>query len=199
MSVLNYDDLRESNIVIPCLEETRYNKKLETLGILSYGCGSMGYDIRLSEEVLEEINNTSNLIDEYYGEINCKNKDTQVFEKLELKEDEYGKYFSMSPNSTCLGMSVESFNIPDDVIGLCFGKSTYARSGIGVNITPLEPGWRGRLVIEIINHTTSFNRVYANEGIAQIVFLKSDNKPSKNYRTKRGKYQNQDSLVYSMV
>jgi dCTP deaminase len=206
MSVLNYDELKNSQIIQPILEEVRIsgrigtNDDLETINVLSYGCGSMGYDIRLSEETLEEINNISYSIDEYYGEINCKNPETQKeFEKLELKEDEYGKYFRMNPNSTALGMSIETFNIPDDVIGICFGKSTYARCGIGVNITPLEPGWCGRLVIEIINHATSYNRIYANEGIAQIVFLKSDKPPSKNYRNKGGKYQNQSVLTHSIV
>lgn len=194
MTILTGDEIKKLNIVQPCLEETRINK-FGKPG-LSFGCGSMGYDIRLSSEILEEINAFDSF--ENIGEINCKTI-KEKFERLNYFNDSSGEYFLMRPNSTCLGISVEEFNIPDNVMGVCYGKSTYARSGIGVNVTPLEPGWRGRLVIEIINHTGSFNRVYANEGIAQILFFKSDKMPSKNYRTKNGKYQNQQQLTYSKV
>ena len=99
------------------------------------------------------------------------------------------------PNSFALAVSVETFRIPDNVLTICLGKSTYARCGIIVNVTPFEPGWRGRAVLEISNTTPLPARVYANEGLAQVLFLESDEPCETTYAARQGKYQDQEGIT----
>lgn len=143
---------------------------------ISYGLGYFGYDVRLSNRILHS---PRPLI------VDPKNID--VFKDFEeVKTD----LITISPNDFILGISVEYFNIPEDIIGICLGKSTYARCGVDVNITPLEPGWKGYIVMEIANLSSRLVRIYTNEGIAQVLFLRGL-LPSQSYS---GYYQNQDDF-----
>jgi len=156
-------------MIIPFVERT---KEVEGKLVLSYGLGSYGYDIRLS-----------NRFKCCYGSFVLDPKETSMedFESFESNN------VILEPNSFILGLSVEFFNMPIDVIGVCVGKSTYARRGVSVNITPLEPGWKGYLVIEIANLGKTSVKLYPNEGIAQILFFRG----SLCEHSYLGSYQNQ--------
>ena len=136
--------------------------------IISYGLSSYGYDLRVATEfkVFTNINNSM---------IDPKNFNANAFVDIE------GDYCIIPPNSFALARSVEYFRIPRNVLTLCIGKSTYARCGIIVNVTPLEPEWRGKITIEISNTTPLPAKIYANEGIAQILFFKADEVCEKSY------------------
>jgi dCTP deaminase len=111
-----------------------------------------------------------------------------------MVEYDVDDHILIPPNSYVLGRSVEYFRMPDDLLAIVLGKSTYARSGIIVNVTPLEPGWEGHVTIEIGNATPLPAKVYADEGIAQVVFLKGE-KPDTSYADKQGKYQHQRGIT----
>lgn len=155
-----------------------FEEKLVTQNVISYGLSSYGYDIRVADEfrVFTEVFQT--LVDP-------KNFDPKSF--VEIK----GYHCIIPPNSFCLARSVEYFRIPRNVIGICLGKSTYARCGIVVNITPLEPEWEGHLTIEISNTTPLPAKIYAGEGIAQVIFIESDELCTVSYKDRKGKYQGQ--------
>jgi dCTP deaminase len=163
-------------------------------GVVSYGLSSYGYDIRVSDEF--KIFNSVNTSLIAKGE-------TIVVDPKKFDEgsfvDHKGDICIIPPNSFALSRSVERFRIPRSVLALCIGKSTYARCGIIVNITPLEPEWEGQLVIEISNTTTLPAKIYANEGIAQMIFLEADQVCETSYADKKGKYQNQKGIVTSKV
>jgi dCTP deaminase len=161
--------------------------------ILSYGCSSYGYDIRLSPKQCLIFGRTAE------GDCDPKNFNSNILKPAELLEDERGKYFLMPPYGYCLGVAMERLSLPRDVTVVAVGKSTYARSGILVNITPAESMWAGHLTLEISNCTGLFNRIYANEGITQLLFLRG--KPCKvSYQDRKGKYQNQPyNVVLSEV
>jgi dCTP deaminase len=160
---------------------------------ISYGLSSYGYDISLSGEELCLFKHVVGSI------VNPKQFHNHVVENLSLQYDEYGSFFVLPPHSYALGKTVEKFNMPPNVMGICVGKSTYARVGIMVNITPLEPGWKGYLTLEIANLADTDCRVYANEGIAQLLFLQGDNCLT-TYSDRQGKYQEQpDAIVYAKV
>ena len=159
--------------------------------VLSYGLSSYGYDIRLSPKQC--------LI---YGRIqegvsDPKDFNPQILSESELLEDEKGQYFLLPPYGYCLAVAEERLKLPQDVTVIAMGKSTYARSGIIANITPAEAGWEGYLTLEISNATGQFNRIYANEGIIQLLFLRGT--PCEvSYQDRKGKYQNQaQEVVYS--
>jgi dCTP deaminase len=158
--------------------------------IISAGVSSYGYDLRLAEDGFRVF---SPIVG---AEIDPKNFDenTLISSPLRIAEDE-SKYWLLPPHSYALGVTVETFNIPRNVIAICVGKSTYARSGIIVNTTPLEPGWRGRLVLEFSNSADLPVRIYANEGIAQVTFFESDEDCATSYADRAGKYQNQSGLT----
>ena len=155
--------------------------------VISYGLSSYGYDIRLSPK-------------EFYLFVDKERaNDPKQFkqdavEAIELKEDTNGQYFLMPPHSYGLGVSLELFNIPNNVTGICEGKSTYARSGIMINLTPLEAGWSGYLTLEFANVSNAPCRLYANEGIAQIIFFEAEDCLTP-YSSRKGKYQNQPEQV----
>jgi dCTP deaminase len=162
-----------------------FEEKLITKGVISYGLSSYGYDIRLADEFKIFTNVFNALVDP-------KDFDEKSF------IDYRGDYVIIPPNSFVLGRSVEYIRMPSDVLGICIGKSTYARCGIIVNITPLEPGWQGYLVIEISNSTPLPVKVYANEGIAQIIFIQGE--PCEvTYASRKGKYQNQTEILTARV
>jgi dCTP deaminase len=154
-------------------------------GIISFGYSSFGYDVRISRrfKIFTNINNA--IIDPKAITGACFS-------------DFCGDVCYIPPHSYALGESHERFNMPEDVIGICLGKSTYARAGIAVNITPIEPGFKGSIVIEIMNATPLPAKIYAMEGIAQILFFRGSC-PAVNYGSKKGKYQNQRGITLSRV
>jgi dCTP deaminase len=169
-------------------------EKQVSKGVISYGLSSYGYDIRIADEFKIFTNVNPRLIAS--GEtivVDPKNFDRGSF------VDHKGEICIIPPNSFALGRSIEYFKIPRAVLALCIGKSTYARCGIIVNITPLEPEWEGQLVIEISNTTTLPAKIYANEGIAQMIFLEASEVCETSYADKKGKYQNQTGIVTSKV
>jgi dCTP deaminase len=156
--------------------------------LLSYGLSSYGYDIRLSPSQCLIFGKTQT------GDCDPKAFDESILKPAELLEDERGKYFLLPPYGYCLGVAQERLKLPRDVTVVAVGKSTYARSGILVNITPAESGWEGYLTLEISNCTGLFNRVYANEGITQLLFYRG-NPCEVSYQDRKGKYQDQPNTV----
>jgi dCTP deaminase len=151
-------------------------------GVISYGVSSYGYDVRIADEFKIFTNINSTIVDP-------KRFDSRSF--VDLKADEC----IIPPNSFALARTVEYFRIPRSVIVVCLGKSTYARCGIIVNVTPLEPEWEGIVTLEVSNTTPLPARIYANEGIAQMLFFESDEPCETSYADKKGKYQAQSGLT----
>lgn len=151
--------------------------------VVSYGLSSFGYDMRVAGEFRVFTPNIYNSV-----------VDPKRIDERALVEYEVDDHILIPPNSYVLGRSIEYFCMPSDVLGLVLGKSTYARSGIIVNVTPLEPGWEGHVTIEIGNGTPLPAKVYADEGIAQAVFLRGD-PPEVSYDQKEGKYQHQEGIT----
>ncbi|NOZ56286.1 MAG: dCTP deaminase [Calditrichaeota bacterium] len=155
-------------------------------GVLSYGLSSYGYDVRIANEfkIFTNINNTI---------VDPKNFDPRSLVDFE------GDVCIIPPNSFALGRTVEYFRIPRNVMTICVGKSTYARCGIITNVTPLEPGWEGYVTLEISNTTPLPAKIYAYEGIAQILFFESDEECERSYADKTGKYQAQRGVTLPKV
>lgn len=151
-------------------------------GVISYGVSSYGYDLRVSDE-FKIFTNVNNAV------VDPKNFDETSF--VDFK----GDVCIIPPNSFALGRSVEYFRIPRNVITVCLGKSTYARCGIITNVTPFEPEWEGYVTLEISNTTPLPAKIYANEGIAQVLFFESDDSPTISYADKKGKYQGQTGIT----
>ena len=151
-------------------------------GVVSYGLSSYGYDIRVADEfkIFTNINNTV---------IDPKNFDPRSF--VDVKAD----VCIVPPNSFALARTVEYFRIPRDVLTVCLGKSTYARCGIIVNVTPLEPEWEGHVTLEFSNTTPLPAKIYANEGVAQMLFFESDEVCAISYRDRGGKYMGQKGVT----
>jgi len=155
-------------------------------GIVSYGLSSYGYDIRVADEfkVFTNINNTV---------IDPKAFDPRSF--VDIKAD----VCIVPPNSFALARTIEYFRIPRNVLTVCLGKSTYARCGIIVNVTPFEPEWEGFVTLEISNTTPLPAKIYANEGIAQVLFFQSDEVCERSYADKKGKYQQQTGVTLPKI
>lgn len=160
---------------------------------LSFGTSSYGYDFTLAEDVHLFVNHDGRVID-------VKDFDLDVHtELLEVKQDYKGRYVILPPHSFVLAHTVEYVRMPDDVVGLCFDKSTYARiGGIQTNVTPIEPGWQGQITLEIRNTLPSFARLYVGEGIIQTVFFRGM-RPAITYAEKQGKYQGQQGVTGAIV
>ena len=156
--------------------------------VVSYGQSSMGYDIRAGREWYIAAEGWV----EKSGVLDPKGYDRSLMKRF-LSPN--GEPIHLPPYSFAMTHSVERFVMPDNVIGIATGKSSYARSGLIVNITPLEPGWEGYLTIEVINPTPYPIRVYPDEGIAQIIFFRSGSRPRTTYRDRNGKYQGQEKEV----
>jgi dCTP deaminase len=150
--------------------------------IISYGTSSYGYDVRCSNEFKVFTNIHSATVDP-------KHFDERSF--VDITAD----YCVIPPNSFALARTVEYFRIPRNVLTICLGKSTYARCGIIVNVTPLEPEWEGHVTLEFSNTTTLPARVYANEGVAQMLFFESDEQCDVTYKDRGGKYQGQTGVT----
>ena len=151
-------------------------------GVVSYGLSSYGYDIRVADEFKVFTNINSTVVDP-------KNFDARSF--VDVKAD----ICIIPPNSFALAKTVEYFRIPRNVLTVCVGKSTYARCGLIVNVTPFEPEWEGFVTLEISNTTPLPAKVYANEGISQVLFFESDEECEVSYKDKAGKYQKQQGLT----
>jgi len=155
-------------------------------GVISYGVSSYGYDVRIANEF------------RIFTNINTTIVDPKDFDSRSLVEYT-GDVCVIPPNSFALGRSVEYFRIPRNVMTICLGKSTYARCGIITNVTPLEPGWEGYVTLEISNTTPLPAKIYANEGIAQVLFFESDEDCEISYADKKGKYQAQVGVTLPRV
>ncbi len=159
-----------------------FEEKQMRHGVISYGLSSYGYDIRVADEFKIFTNVNTAVVDP-------KNFDSRSF------VDVRGDVCIIPPNSFALAKTIEYFRIPRDVLTICVGKSTYARCGLIVNVTPFEPEWEGFVTLEISNTTPLPAKIYANEGIAQVLFFQSDQPCETSYADKHGKYQNQPGLV----
>jgi dCTP deaminase len=155
-------------------------------GVISYGVSSYGYDMRVADEFRIFTNVNSSIVDP-------KHFDPKSF--VEFK----GDICIVPPNSFALGRSVEYFRIPRSCLTICVGKSTYARCGIIVNVTPFEPEWEGFVTLEISNTTPLPARIYANEGLCQVIFFESDEQCEISYKDKKGKYQSQQGIVLPKI
>jgi dCTP deaminase len=155
-------------------------------GVISYGVSSYGYDMRVADEFKIFTNVNSSIVDP-------KNFDPKSF--VEFK----GAVCIVPPNSFALARSVEYFRIPRNCLTICVGKSTYARCGIIVNVTPFEPEWEGFVTLEISNTTPLPAKIYANEGLCQVIFFESDEQCEVSYKDKKGKYQSQQGIVLPKI
>ena len=153
---------------------------------ISYGLSSFGYDARVSNEFKIFTNVNSEIIDpKNFKQNNFISKN--------------GEECVIPPNSFVLSSTVEYFKIPNDIMAICLGKSTYARCGIIVNVTPLEPSWEGYVTLEFSNTTPLPAKIYANEGIAQFIFLKGNEKPDITYADRNGKYMKQSGVTLPKI
>jgi len=166
----------EKDMIVP------FEEKQVAKGVVSFGLSSYGYDLRIADEfkIFTNINTTV---------IDPKHFDEKSF--LDFK----GDVCIIPPNSFALGRTVEYLKIPRNILTICLGKSTYARCGIIVNVTPFEPEWEGNATLEISNTSPLPAKVYANEGIAQVIFLESDELCGLSYADKKGKYQRQTGVT----
>ena len=151
-------------------------------GCISFGLSSYGYDLRVADEF------------KIFTNVNCAMIDPKKFDERSFVTVQ-SDCAIIPPNSFALARSVEYFKIPRDVLTICVGKSTYARCGIIVNVTPFEPEWEGFVTLEISNTTPLPAKVYANEGLCQILFFQGDEPPDVSYKDKAGKYQKQTGIV----
>lgn len=151
-------------------------------GVISYGVSSYGYDIRVADEFKIFTNVYSAIVDPKHFDPNSM---------VDFK----GDVCVIPPNSFALARTIEYFHIPRGVLTVCLGKSTYARCGIIVNVTPFEPEWEGFVTLEISNTTPLPAKIYANEGIAQVLFFEADEECEISYADKKGKYQGQQSIM----
>ena len=161
---------------------TPFEERMKREGVISYGLSSYGYDIRVADEFKVFTNINSTVVDP-------KNFDNRSF--VDIKAD----VCIIPPNSFALAKTVEYFRIPRNVLTVCVGKSTYARCGLIVNVTQFEPEWEGYVTLEISNTTPLPAKVYANEGISQVLFFESDEDCEVSYADKAGKYQKQQGLT----
>ena len=155
-------------------------------GVISYGLSSYGYDMRVSREF------------RIFTNALCAMVDPKAFDPRSFIEYE-GDVCVIPPNSFALARSVEYFRIPRNVMTICVGKSTYARCGIITNVTPFEPEWEGYVTLEISNTTPLPAKVYANEGIAQVLFFEADESCEVSYADRKGKYQKQTTLTLPKI
>ena len=166
----------KEKMIEPFVDKQQHN------GVISYGLSSYGYDIRVADEF------------KIFTNVNSAVVDPKKFDKRSMV-DFKGDICVIPPNSFVLAKTVEYFRIPRQVLTICVGKSTYARCGIIVNVTPFEPEWEGFVTLEISNTTPLPARIYANEGIAQVLFFESDAPCEVSYADKKGKYQNQKGIA----
>ena len=171
---------KEEGMIVP------FEEKQVRGNSISYGLSSFGYDARVSDEFKIFTNVNSEIVDP-------KNFKSSNFITKNSSE------CIIPPNSFVLARTVEYFKIPKNVLVICLGKSTYARCGIIVNVTPLEPGWEGHVTLEFSNTTPLPAKIYANEGVAQFVFIKGNEDPAVSYADRNGKYQGQKGVTLPKI
>ena len=162
--------------------EAEQVRTVEGARVISFGTSSYGYDVRCAPEF------------KVFTNINSATVDPKAFDERSFV-DVAGESCIIPPNAFALARTVEYFRIPRDVLTLCVGKSTYARCGIIVNVTPLEPEWEGHVTLEFSNTTNLPAKIYANEGVAQLLFFQSDEACAVSYRDRGGKYQEQKGVT----
>ena len=162
--------------------ETQQIRELDGTKVISFGTSSYGYDMRCAPEFKVFTNINSTIVDP-------KAFDSGSFVDVD------GEVCVVPPNSFALARTVEYFRIPRNILTICLGKSTYARCGIIVNVTPLEPEWEGHVTLEFSNTTPLPAKIYANEGVAQVIFLQSDEDCEVSYKDRGGKYQGQSGVT----
>ena len=170
----------EADMISPFVE------KQNGEGVVSYGLSSFGYDARVSNEF------------KIFTDVNSETVDPKNFKNNSFVTKKSEECI-IPPNSFVLASTVEYFKIPKDVLVICLGKSTYARCGIIVNVTPLEPGWEGHVTLEFSNTTPLPAKIYANEGAAQFIFLKGNETPKVTYSQRKGKYMGQKGVTLPKV
>jgi len=163
-----------------------FSEELIAKDIVSYGLSSYGYDIRVADEF------------KIFTNINAEVVDPKDFDENNVV-DFKGDICIVPPNSFALARTIEYFKMPSDTLAICLGKSTYARCGIIVNVTPFEPGFEGHITIEISNTTPLPAKIYANEGIAQVLFLQGDEQCETTYADRKGKYQSQTGITLPRI
>ena len=171
---------KEENMISP------FEEKQIRGDSISYGLSSFGYDARVSEEF------------KIFTNVNSGVVDPKVFKKDSFVTKR-SKECIIPPNSFALARTIEYFKIPKNVLVICLGKSTYARCGIIVNVTPLEPGWEGHVTLEFSNTTPIPAKIYANEGVAQFIFIKGNEFPSITYDKRKGKYMKQKGVTLPKI
>jgi dCTP deaminase len=170
----------EKDMIKPFISEQKRNNTI------SYGLSSYGYDARVSNEF------------KIFTDVDTALVDPKNFSKNSFVSRTVDECI-IPPNSFVLASTVEYFKIPEDVLVICLGKSTYARCGIIVNVTPLEPGWEGHVTLEFSNTTPLPAKIYAHEGAAQLIFLKGNEKPSVTYEQRNGKYMKQVGVTLPKI
>src|SRR5689334_7667352 len=173
---------REHGMIEPFVEQQVRQVDAQGRRVISYGVSSYGYDMRVAPEFKIFTNVLSAVVDP-------KDFDSRSFVEFQ------GDVCIVPPNSFALARSVEYFRIPRDVVTITVGKSTYARCGIITNVTPFEPEWEGFVTLEISNTTPLPAKIYANQGIAQVLFFKGEEEPEVSYKDKKGKYQGQKGVT----
>lgn len=178
--------VQSGNMIEPFVPELV--RAIEDQKIISYGLSSYGYDIRLSPKDFRIFRHIPGTV------IDPKNFNPENLEPARLHASTEGSYFILPGHSYGLGVAIERLQMPSDVTGLCIGKSSYARCGLIGNFTPIEAGWQGYLTLEFSNSSAADSRIYVNEGIAQILFLKGESCQT-TYGDRQGKYQGQQEEV----
>tara|TARA_B100001996_G_C18661099_1_gene593126 strand:- start:1531 stop:2082 length:552 start_codon:yes stop_codon:yes gene_type:complete len=163
-----------------------FEEKQVREGKISYGLSSFGYDARVSNEF------------KIFTDVNSEIVDPKNFKQTNFVTKKVSECI-IPPNSFVLASTIEHFIIPKDVLVICLGKSTYARCGIIVNVTPLEPGWEGHVTLEFSNTTPLPAKIYANEGVAQFIFLKGNERPEVSYSDRKGKYMGQSGVTLPKI
>lgn len=170
------------------IREIKGDTSLAIRPVISYGLSSYGYDIRLSRVEFRIFRHIPGTV------VDPKNFNPQNLEPTSLHTDATGSYFILPAHSYGLGVALEKLEVPDNITVICIGKSTYARCGIIANLTPAEAAWRGHLTLEFSNSSSADCRIYANEGVVQLLFLEGE-PCAISYDTRRGKYQDQAEVV----
>lgn len=178
--------MAEKGMIAPF--EPKLVRRVEQVPVLSFGLSSFGYDIRLSPVEFRIFRHIPGTV------VDPKNFNSENLEPTKLHQDRHGQYFILPGHSYGLGVALERLEVPENVTVLCIGKSTYARAGIIANLTPAEAGWRGHLTLEVSNSSPADCRIYASEGIVQLLFFESE-LCAVTYEQRQGKYQDQPETV----
>ena len=186
------DQMAKKGMISPfepsLIRELKGDQALPFRPVISYGLSSYGYDIRLSPAEFRIFRHIPGTV------VDPKNFNPQNLEPTQLHTDANGSYFILPAHSYGLGVALERLQIPDNITVICIGKSTYARCGIIANLTPAEAAWRGHLTLEFSNSSSADCRIYANEGVVQLLFLEGE-PCAISYEARQGKYQDQAEIV----